>query len=462
MPRSLRWRRIIGAIASVSAASLLATGCGSSSNPASSTMEAPGADVLANATGVVNVSFWHSMDGKNGDALNELIGQFNAAHAGKIKVTGVYQGKYDDAITKYKTAVQAKQTPSLMQIYDIGTRFMIDSKQTIPVQSFIDKDKLDVSDLQPNITGYYSIDNKLYSMPFNTSMPILYYNKDAFVKAGLDPNKPPATLAAIRADAQALTKSGQAGFGAAIYGWYVEQWTAMANEEYCNNGNGRDAVATALNVAGDTQVSLLDWWATMVKDGLAVNTGRVTTDAQNAFTAGKVAITLESTGVLRSFTEAAKGKFALGTGFFPKVQASDSGGPIIGGASLWIDGVGHSPVETRAAWEFVKFLASKDSQTFWHTHTGYFPISRGALAEPADVAWRRQYPQFDTAVRQLAGTKLTKATQGCLLGVMPQARAAVETAIEAVFNGAKSPSQALQDAASSLSVPITNYNKSVR
>jgi sn-glycerol 3-phosphate transport system substrate-binding protein len=449
-------------IAAASAASLLAAGCGPSSNPGGSTAEAPGADVLAGATGVVNVSFWHSMDGKNGDALSQLISQFNTAHADKIRVTAVYQGKYDEAITKYKTAVQSAQTPSLMQIYDIGTRFMIDSRQTIPMQAFIDKDKLDMSDLQPNIAGYYSIDNKLYSMPFNTSMPILYYNKDAFAKTGLDPDRPPATLAEIRADAQKLARGGQSGFGAPITGWFVEQWTAVANQEYCNNGNGRDATATALNVAGDTQVSLLDWWAKMVKDGLAVNTGRVTTDAQNAFSSGKVAITLESTGVLRSFTEATRGKFVLGTGFFPKVRASDSGGPIVGGGSLWVDGAGHSPAEIRAAWELVKFLASKSSQTFWHTHTGYFPISKEALSEPADVAWRRQYPQFDTAVRQLERTRLTKVTQGCLLGVMPQARAAVESAIEAVFNGAKSPSQALQDTASSLSAPIASYNRSVK
>jgi sn-glycerol 3-phosphate transport system substrate-binding protein len=462
MPRRSRWRRAAGMIVAAGAACLLTAGCASRSAPAGSTVAAPGAEVLAGAPGVVNVSFWHSMDGKNGDALSQLVRQFNAAHAGKVKVTAVYQGKYDDAITKYKTGVQSGQTPSLMQIYDIGTRFMIDSKQVIPVQSFIDKDKLDVSGLQPNIAGYYSIDNKLYSMPFNTSMPILYYNKDAFARAGLDPDRPPATLDEIRTDAQKLTRAGQAGFGAAVYGWYIEQWTAVANQEYCNNGNGRDAVATALNVADDTQVSLLDWWARMVKDGLAVNTGRVTTDAQNAFTSGKVAITLESTGTLRSFTEATRGKFALGTGFFPKVRASDPGGPIIGGASLWIDGVGHSPAETRAAWELVKFLASPDSQTFWHTHTGYFPISKGALSEPADVAWRRQYPQFDTAVRQLARTRLTKATQGCLLGVMPQARAAVETAIEAVLDGAKPPVQALQDAASSLSAPIASYNRSVR
>lgn len=461
MIKSLRRRS--AALAAVAAVSVLATACGgSSSNNGASTQDAPGADVLDKASGVVNVTFWHAMDGKNGDALNALVAKFNAAHQGKIKVNPVYQGKYDDEVTKYKSAVQAKQTPSLIQVYDIGTRFMIDSKQTIPMQSFIDKDKLDVSDIQPNIKGYYSIDDKLYSMPFNTSMPILYYNKDAFKAAGLDPEKPPTTLAEIRTYAEKLQKAGKSGFGAAIYGWYIEQWAAVANTEFCNNGNGRDSAATTINAGGGPEVAVVDWWNQMLKDKLAVNTGQDTTAAQNAFTSGKVAMTIESTGVLRSFTASAEGKFGLGTGAYPKVDASNTGGPIIGGASLWIDGAGHSAEETRASWEFVKFLASKESQAFWHTNTGYFPISKAALNEPDDVAWRKQYPQFDTAVQQLQGTQLTKATQGCLLGVMPQARNTVEDAMEQVFAGSKSAQDALNGAASSLSGPITQYNNSVK
>jgi sn-glycerol 3-phosphate transport system substrate-binding protein len=461
MPRNARRRT--GALAALAALSVLAAACsGSSSNPDVTTNDAPGADVLTNAKAEVAVTFWHSMDGKNGDALNSLIGKFNAAHQGKIKVSGVYQGKYDDAITAYKGAVQSNQTPSMIQVYDIGTRFMIDSKQAIPMQSFIDKDQLDVSDLQPNIRGYYSVDNKLYSMPFNTSMPILYYNKDAFRAAGLDPDKAPATLAEIRAAAEKLTKGGKIGFGAAIYGWFVEQWAAEAGTEYCNNGNGRDSSATAVSFNSDTGVTVLDWWSKMVKDGLAANTGKTTTDAQNAFTSGKVAMLIESTGVLRSFTAASQGKFALGTGFYPKVDASNTGGPIIGGASLWIDGAGHSAEEARASWEFVKFLEQKDSQAFWHTNTGYFPVSKAALNEPADLAWRKQYPQFDTAIQQLDKTTLSKATQGCALGVMPQSRKATEDAIEAVFSGSKTPKQALDAAATSLSGQIADYNKSVK
>jgi sn-glycerol 3-phosphate transport system substrate-binding protein len=460
-----RRRALTAAVAATAALTLLAAACGSSSSGGGGTGDqgAPGPEALDSAKGVVKVSFWHAMDGTNGDALTDLVDQFNQAHRGKIEVQAVYQGKYDDAITKYKAAIQSRQTPSLIQVYDIGTRFMIDTKQVVPMQSFIDKDRMDVSDLQPNIRGYYSIGDKLYSMPFNTSMPILYYNKDAFRRAGLDPDKPPTTLDEIRQYAEKLsTKDGsRIGFGAAIYGWFVEQWTAEANQQLCNNGNGRDSAATALLVNGDTQVRLLQWWADMVRDGLADNSGRKTDDAQKAFKSGKVAMNIESTGVLRSYQDAAQGRFELGTGFYPKVDAADSGGPIIGGASLWIDGPGHSAAEQRAAWEFVKFLVSRDTQATWHTRTGYFPVSRGALDVPADRQWRAEHPQFDTAIRQLDQTRLTVATQGCLLGVMPQARKAVEDAVEAAILGRKSAKQALDDAVASLTDPIAKYNRAV-
>ena len=166
-------------------------------------------------------------------------------------------GKYDDAIAKYKASIQSKSTPDVVQVYDIGTRFMIDAGQAVPMQDFIDRDKVDMSDLQPNIAGYYSVDKKLYSMPFNTSMPVLYINQKLFKEAGLDPAKPPTTLAEIRTAAEKLSKKngGPAdyGFGAAIYGWLLEQFIAQNGEEYCDQGNGRDGKATKVNFDGDDQ-----------------------------------------------------------------------------------------------------------------------------------------------------------------------------------------------------------------
>jgi sn-glycerol 3-phosphate transport system substrate-binding protein len=451
--------------AGVASLSLLLAACGGDSSGGEAA-GAPAAGALDKASGVTTVSFWHAMDGKNAEVLTQLVNDFKTAHKGKIEVKATYAGKYDDAITKYKAAIQSKSTPDVIQIYDIGTQFMIDAKQTVPMQSFIDRDKLNVGDLQPNITGYYSVDKKLNSMPFNTSMPVMYYNKTLFKKAGLDPEKPPTNLDEIRAAAEKLSKKqgGPAdyGFGAAIYGWLLEQFIATSGNEYCDQGNGRDGKATKVQFDQGPAIDVVTWWQKMVKDGLAANTGRDTKAAQAAFKSGQLAINLESTGQLGGYSEAAKqGGWELGAANYPHVKAGETGGPIIGGASLWIDGVGHKDANKEAAWQFVKFLSEPKSQATWHTGTGYFPNSKGALNEPVDVEYRKNNPLFDVAVKQLEGTELTKATQGCLLGVMPQARKASEDGIEAALNGGD-PQQSMTKAAQGLEAQIKSYNDSVK
>ena len=450
----------------VAALTLGMTACGGGGSDAPAAAKAPDASALSKAGGVTKVTFWHAMDGTNAEVLTKLVDAFNKANAGKIKVEATYVGKYDDAIAKYKASIQSKSTPDVVQVYDIGTRFMIDAGQTVPMQEFIDRDKVDMSDLQPNIAGYYSVDKKLYSMPFNTSMPVLYINEKLFKKAGLDPAKPPTTLAEIRTAAEKLSKKhgGPAdyGFGAAIYGWLLEQFIAQNGDTYCDQGNGRDGKATKVQFDGDTSVAVVAWWQKMVKDGLAANTGRDTKAAQAAFKSGQLAMTLESTGQVGAFQDAAKaGGFGLGVANYPKLKQAEGGGPIIGGASLWIDGEGHHDAQKEASWQFVKFLSSPENQATWHTGTGYFPTSKSALNEPVDVAWRKQFPQFDVAVKQLQNTPMSKATQGCLLGVMPQARKASEDGLEKALNGTD-PKQAMTEAAASLKGAIDQYNSSTK
>ena len=460
MKRSLT-RALTAGTAALALALTAACGSSGSVSDSASNTSAPGADVLKDP---VTVSFWHAMKGANADALNALVAKFNSAHQGKITVKATFQGSYDDTFTKYKAAVQAKQTPSMVQIYDVGSGFMADSGQTVPAQSFADVDKLDLSDLQPAIKGYYSRGGKLQSVPFNSSVPVLYINKTVFTKAGLDPAKPPTTLDEIRADAEKNKATGAAkyAFNAAIYGWYFEQLTAEAGKTYCNNDNGRTTRADAVTFDDPEQVKVLTWWKGMVADGLATNTGRKTDDAQAAFKSGTVGMHLESTGALGGYIKAATGKFEVATAPFPKVQTSDAGGPVIGGASLWIGGPGHSQAEQRGAWEFTKFLIQPENSAYWHTQTGYFPVSKAALNEDVDKKWVAEKPQFQTAVEQLANTPSGIPTQGCLLGTLPQVRALVETAIESVLTSGKDPKAALDDAAKQAKGLIDKYNSAVK
>src|SRR5207302_34710 len=170
----------------------------------------------ARAQAPVRIVFWHSMGGNLGETVvKAFVNTFNASRR-DIQVEAQFQGTYDDAVNKLRASIQSSAVPAVAQVYDIGTRFMIDSKGIVPAQEFIDREKFDLGALEPNILAYYRVGDRLYSMPFNTSTAILYYNKDMYKKAGLDPNRPPRTFEDIEAFAKQLVTGGTGGSGITI------------------------------------------------------------------------------------------------------------------------------------------------------------------------------------------------------------------------------------------------------
>ncbi|MBV8087520.1 MAG: ABC transporter substrate-binding protein [Chloroflexi bacterium] len=402
------------------------------------------------------------MSGVNGDALNAMVTAFNTAHK-DIQVQAVFQGSYDDELNKLKQSLGSNTVPDIVQVYDIGSRFMIDSKVIKPMQDFIDAEKYDMSDFEPNVLKYYSLGGKVNSMPFNTSTPLLYYYKDMFRQAGLDPEKPPATFQELAADAQKLAQgSGQSkvyGAGWYIYGWFFEQFLANENALYVDGGNGRQGTASMAVFNGPQGQGIMNFWKQGVQDGWFLNTGRVSGDAQNAFKAGKFAINIESTATLRNYLNGtADNHHELGTGFLPRDANADKGGVIIGGASLWML-KNHPDPELNAAWQFVKFLDSPEEQAYWHVNTGYFPVVKSAYNQQMDKDWVAKYPQFKTAIDQLHAAPDGAPEQGAVIGVFPQARASVENAIEASITGKQAVPDALNASAKEVTDAIQQYNK---
>ncbi|WNQ11182.1 ABC transporter substrate-binding protein [Paenibacillus aurantius] len=414
----------------------------------------------ASSKDLVKVVYWHSMGGEMAKTVDKLVSDFNSSHK-DIQVEAVYQGSYDESLNKMKASMDSKSGPSMIQVYEIGSRFMIDSKAITPVQKFIDMEKYDVSQLEENIAGYYMVDGKLNSMPFNTSNPILYYNKDMFKAAGLDPEKPPATFEDVAKAAKALTKDGQAGASFAIYGWFMEQLFANQGAELLNNGNGRTSLATESQLNSEAGVKALTWWKELVDSKVALNLGRKTDDTKKAFAAGQIGMMLDSTASLRGIVNSAEGKFKVGTGFLPKPSDAKEGGVIVGGASNYILN-NKSEAEQKAAWEFIKYLTAPEQQALWHINTGYFPITKKAYEQPSVKENLAKFPQFQTAIDQLHATKLNKATQGAVMGVFPEARQITENAIEEALNGKKSPKEALDAAQKEITAKIQQYNKTVK
>ena len=406
------------------------------------------------------VTFWHSMGGKGGEAINSLVEEFNSSQD-EIKVVAEYQGAYDDAINKLKSSALGNSGPDIMQLYEIGTKWMIDSGYAIPMQELIVEDDFDISSLEENIASYYTIDGTLYSMPFNTSTPILYYNKTAFEEVGLDPETAPTNFDEILEYSNKLAvvngnKVERYGYAMQIYGWFFEQFLIKQQLDYANKGNGREGAATSVVFdSNNGAANIINGWKTLVDSGVVANFGRDGEATTDAFASGKVAMTIASTASLTDIKGKINDSFELGTAYLPAVSATDKGGVSIGGASLWVMDKGDDD-KSKAAFEFIKFMISAESQAKWAKATGYFPVTKDAyeLEEMTDNL--KNNPEFQTAIDQL---REENNDSGAVLGVFPEARASIEENIEKVLNNESTTDEAVKNIANTINSALDKYNK---
>lgn len=449
-------KRVISMILTTVMAAGTLTGCGTKQ----ADVAMAGAETVYEMAGVdevkgTEITFWHSMGGVNGKAIDTLVEKFNLENPYGITVNAQYQGEYDDSLNKLKSAQMGNMGADLVQVYEIGTRFMIESGWTVPMQFMVDADAYDLSSIESNLAAYYTIDDQLYSMPFNSSTPLMYYNKDMFEAAGI--HEIPDSLEAIEAVANKLQNEGGAGeaISLSIYGWFFEQLIGKQGLNYANHGNGREEAATAVEFdKNGAAKNILTAWKSLYEKGYAPNVGKGGDSGLADFSAGKSAITLASTASLKQILQDVNGKFEVGTAYFPKVSSSDEGGVSIGGASLWALNNNDSK-RLRGTWEFVKFLISPESQAFWNAETGYFPVTTAAHEEKIFKDNIAKYPQFQTAIDQLHDSKPQYA--GALLSVFPEARAIVEAEIENMLNGG-SVDAAVESMADSINHAIEEYN----
>ncbi|MGL5414810.1 MAG: ABC transporter substrate-binding protein [Clostridium sp.] len=409
----------------------------------------------------VEITFWHSMGGVGGETIDKLVSDFNSSQD-KIKVSAEYQGEYDDAINKLKSSALSKSGPDVMQLYDIGTKWMIDSGYAYKMQDLIESDGYDISKLEENILDYYTVDGELNSMPFNTSTPILYYNKAAFKEVGLDENVAPKNFDEILEFSNKLVKKNgnkveRYGYAMQIYGWFFEQFLIKQKLEYSNEGNGRKGSAdkVVFDENGGAK-KIFEGWKKLIDSEVVGNFGRKSDDTTDAFVAGQTAMMIGSTASLGDIKSKVNGKFELGTAYLPSVNKEDKGGVSIGGGSLWAMDKGDD-IKADATFEFIKFMVSKEAQVEWANKTGYFSVTKEAYDMPDMIKHLEEYPEFKTAIDQL---REKSNSSGALLGVFPEARATIEENLEKLLNNEISVDEATSKAAEKINSALENYNKS--
>lgn len=407
------------------------------------------------------IVFWYSLGGTNSETIANMVAEFNASQD-KIEVDAQYQGEYDDALNKLRATSMGEALPfDIVQSYEIASRFIIDSKKMMPLQTYIDKTGFDTSVIEPNLLAYYTIDGKINSMPFNCSTPLMYYNKTAFEEAGI--TEIPTTVDGILAIAEKLAtfdaegKLDRAGFLFSNYGWFFEQWTGKMGREYVDNGNGRKAYATKVMFGENgAALDLFKMWKKIAESPYTTYIERSgTAQARAGFVAGKTAIFLASTANLAGVLANVGDSFEVGTAFFPYVNPEDKGGVSTGGGTLWMVNSGDEK-KMDATWEFIQYMISPEAQANWNAKTGYFPINMKAHDTETFKNNIAKFPQFQTALDQLHASSPDYV--GSLLSVFPEVRQYVEDVTEEVVLKGLSPEDAVTKLEGLANDAIEMYN----
>ena len=415
-----------------------------------------------------DIHFWHALSGQLGEALEAQAREFNASQS-EYEVKPLRKGTYPETMTAAIAAYRQKNPPHIVQVFEVGTQTMMLSGAVYPVYELMQQHEIRMNwdDFIKPVVGYYTKDGKLYSMPYNSSTPIFYYNKAAFKKAGLDPEKPPKTWKDVEAVSKKLMTTGAAkcGFTTAWPSWIqVENMHATHDQPFATKGNGFGGVdGVELLVNKEFGVKHIGQLAAWQKDGIFSYGGRQGL-ADPKFLNGECAMNMHSSALIGSYTKNAK--FDWGTAELPHWGAPyKKATSIIGGATLWIL-KGKPQPEYRGVAKFLEFLAKPENQMAWHVNTGYLAISNTAVRNLEQgyhfVKNPRQYTAFaqltglpPTPPAAMAGKKAAPAkpervatpnSQGLRLGNFVQIRDAIEAEMENIFAGKKTAKQGLDDA----------------
>jgi sn-glycerol 3-phosphate transport system substrate-binding protein len=411
----------------------------------------------------VEITMWHSMTRANEQTLQQLVDQFNSSQT-DVTVKLVNQIDYVQTFNKYKSGLGTGDLPDIVQLQESDQQQMIDTQTVLPASVCAKADHYSFSDFLPRVISYFTVQGKQYAMPFNSSGPVLYYNKKAFSAAGLDPNSPPATLADVRAAAEKLKGNGvDAPLGLKTEPGYFEHWRALANQLYVNNSNGRKARANKAVYDDKTGLQIYSWLSGMVKDGLATTNPDLGTGAFDnllGIQSGSHAMAFETSAALGTIKAVLGGgtvtNVELGVAPFPSSGPKKGGVAVSGGELFMVNK--SAPAKQAAAWQFLKFLDSTDSLTTWAIGTGYLPIRKSS----ADSSQMQQYwqanPEFKVAYDQLANGPNTIPTSGSVIGNYTGVRDAMRDAENSMFLNGTDPKTALRDAAKNATAAMQDYN----
>ncbi|SMO70499.1 sn-glycerol-3-phosphate ABC transporter substrate-binding protein UgpB [Paracoccus laeviglucosivorans] len=395
------------------------------------------------------ISWWHAMSGANGEVVNKIATDFNASQSEYV-VKPVFKGTYPETLNAGIAAFRAGQAPDIIQVFDVGTGVMMAAQGAVkPVAEVLEEGgfKFDKSQYLAGIVGYYSTpEGDMLSFPYNSSSPVMYYNKDIFTKAGLDAENPPKTWADVWTAARKIKESGAAtcGYTSTWLTWiHTETFAAWNDTPWATNENGL-AGQPELEIDSPLYVKHFQELADLAKEGVFVYGGR-TSEAKQNFTSGECGILTESSGGLGDIVKAG---INYGIGQLPYDETAP-GAPqntTPGGASLWVMG-GKSDETYKGVAAFFNYLSQTPVQQHLHEQSGYLPVTMAAYEATKASGFYQTNPAREVPILQMSGKPPTANSKGVRAANLPQLRDIQNEEYEKMLAGQQDAATALKNAA---------------
>ncbi|WP_417551748.1 sn-glycerol-3-phosphate ABC transporter substrate-binding protein UgpB [Marinomonas fungiae] len=398
------------------------------------------------ALSATQIEWWHAMGGANGEKVDEIAAAFNASQDA-YQVKPVFKGNYTETMTSAIAAFRAKQQPAIVQVFEVGTASMMAAEGAVyPVYKLMadTKQPFNQEDYLSAVTGYYTDkDGNMLSMPFNSSTPVLYYNKELFAKAGVTA---PKTWQEVETVSQKLLDSGvKCGFTTSWQSWVqLENFSARHNLPFASQANGFAGMDTELKFNGPAQVAHIEKMSEWQQNGIFSYGGR-RSDSASKFYSQECAMHMESSAGYAGVKRNAQFDFGVSELPYDSNVIKTPQNTIIGGASLWVL-QGKSQAEYQGVASFLSFLSRADVQADWHQFSGYLPITTAAYELTKQQGFYDANPGTDVAVKQMTSVAPTENSKGLRLGNFVQIRDIINEELEAVWSGKKTAQVALDAA----------------
>ena len=380
------------------------------------------------------IEWWHAMGGALGETVNAMAEEFNASQS-EYQITPVFKGSYEETMTAGISAFRAGEAPHIIQIFDAGAATIIHARGAVvavqDVMSGAGYD-FDINDYISGVRYFYADENgKMVGMPFNSSTPVLYYNKEAMAEAGV---QPPATWEEFEDVANALKDAGYIALSQSHTPWiFFENFHSRHNLQLADADNGFSGLPKKVMYDNDALAAHLTAVKEWKDNGYYGYYGRAWGDNQSAFEQGEVAMWLGSSGSFGGLKQSTD--FDFGTTYLPYWESvyEDAGSTFIGGAALFTM-AGHTEEEYEAVAAFFDYLTLPETQYFWHRETGYVPITNAAYELAKDGGYYALNPNAEVGIKQLSlpGAEWTK---GYRMGFYVQTREVIYNEMDRLMAG---------------------------